>query len=343
MFSIFIFITSLVIAVSYYKVADAQGRQYFNHLIEVAEASILKRYFLYEQSLRGGQGLFNASNFVGRDEWGSYVETLRIEETLPGIHGIGYIEHVMAGDLGKFLQGNISQDGGMVNIYPQTSFDDKFIVKYFAPENENAEIIIGQDIGFEPKRRAAAERARDTGKPALTKKIKFVEKGSLGEGFLLLLPFYKSNVLPIGVSERRKSLLGWVYAPFISDDFFHDLGAKELSFVVYDGQEISAENQIYKNFQEYDGGRYSAKTKLKISGHTWTLIWTENNYFLEPANTYIANIIGIVGLFISILSFFIFKCLGDLNKKISRQVKVHEGKKYLQKKQGRQKKSFWPI
>ena len=331
---------SVVAAISYYRVADAQAQQYFNQLVEQTEESILKRYFVYEQSLRGGQGLFNASHFVDQEEWDKYITTLDIEHTLPGIHGVGYIEYVLADELDAFLEKN--RDEGITDFqpYPKTSFSDKFIVKYLAPESKNTEKIIGQDIGFDPKRRVAAERARDTAKPALTEKIKFAQEGGEHEGFLLLLPFYQGGVVPSILSERRESLVGWVYAPFISTDFFHDLGAKELSFVVYDGYEINPKNQIYKNFQNFENGRYYSKTQLKISGHIWTILWTENAYFVESSQADTAKIIGIFGFLLSVLSYFLLKHLYDLNKKNIVQVNEHKGEKLVAEKAGEAKEEF---
>ncbi len=46
----------------------------------------------YTEVLRGGLGLFYASDKVRREEWRRYIATLSVDEVWPGIQGIGYAE-----------------------------------------------------------------------------------------------------------------------------------------------------------------------------------------------------------------------------------------------------------
>jgi CHASE1-domain containing sensor protein len=66
--------------------AEAQ----FDARVQAVVASIGNRMAAYEQVLRGGVGLFDASQSVERDEWRAYVQALRVADNYPGILGIGY-------------------------------------------------------------------------------------------------------------------------------------------------------------------------------------------------------------------------------------------------------------
>lgn len=319
---------------SYYKIASKNNHQYFNQLVFQTEKSILKRYALYEQALLGGLGLFNASNFVDYQEWKKYVSTLNIDSSLPGINGVGFIENVLEKDLNDFLAKMRQHGPENFRNRPDTEFPDKFIIKYIVPEERNAKAI-GLDIGFEANRRAAAEYARDSGKPALTKKIELVQDNKKRAGFLLLIPFYEGFETPEGLVEKRKKHRGWVYAPFIADNFLKDLGYagnKKLSFTIYDGAEKKTDHIIYQNNDFKNSSKYKKETIINIAGQLWTISWYESEFFSAPVNLYVAYIIALSGFLLSVLTFLFLSFLLRVNHNVSEQVeeKTHQLNKSTQ-------------
>ena len=82
---------------------QAQQMQFKNRTSEVTNA-VLKRIQGYEHVLRGGVGLFAASESVSRTEWRDYVASLRIQEQYPGIQGIGFSVHIPAVRLDAHLR-----------------------------------------------------------------------------------------------------------------------------------------------------------------------------------------------------------------------------------------------
>ena len=82
---------------------QAQQVQLENRASEVSDA-ILKRIQAYEHVLRGGVGLFVASESVTRTAWRDYVASLRIQEQYPGIQGIGFSVHIPAARLDAHLR-----------------------------------------------------------------------------------------------------------------------------------------------------------------------------------------------------------------------------------------------
>lgn len=49
----------------------------------------------YEQVLKSGVGLFNASESVSREEWAIFVKEHKLDENFKGIQGLGYSEIVL--------------------------------------------------------------------------------------------------------------------------------------------------------------------------------------------------------------------------------------------------------
>ncbi|HSQ97279.1 MAG TPA: CHASE domain-containing protein [Rickettsiales bacterium] len=289
----------------------------FISLTEDVKTAIKNRFLLYEQSLLGGVGFFNASNEVTRKEWLSYSEELNMNTTLIGINGVGFIDYVKVNqpdDLTEYLM-KMRKDGlkNFVN-HPKTKFDTKFVIRYIEPENIN-KAAIGLDIGFEANRREAAERAIVTGKSSLTKKIELVQDNKKSPGFLLLIPVYKHNTINETPKQREKNIVGWVYAPFIGNNFLKDINNtvdNKISLNVYDGNEVKPENYIYKEFNLKDDKRFEFKETIQLAQTEWTLLWRTNSLFEGSINSNVPNAILIVGLLFTLLFSALFHLLARL-------------------------------
>ncbi len=276
-----------------------QDKSKFISLINDTEAALSERYSKYEQALKGAKGLFSASSYVSREEWEKFSKAQNIEISLPGINGIGFIEYVENANLPEFL---IRTRRGYPNFinHPDTNFDDKLIIKYVEPEENNA-AAIGLDVGFEKNRREAAETSRLTGKPSLTRKIDLVQDSVKRAGFLLFLP----------LDEVNNKFKGWVYAPFIGEYFLKDLKGvsnEEITYAVYDGGQTIQENLIYKkkNFvEEYTKGQLTHQTTIKIAEKKWTIKWQTTDNFHHSFNDWTLFMELLIGVLITFLLAFI--------------------------------------
>src|SRR3546814_13521456 len=102
---------------------------------------------------------------------------------------------------------------------------------YLEPFDWRNQRAFGYDMFLAPVRRAAMERARDTGLPSLSGKVKLVQETdeAVQAGFLMYLPVYRT-VSPASVADRRLELAGYVSTPFRMTDFIHGLlGDRERS------------------------------------------------------------------------------------------------------------------
>ena len=288
--------------------AEARNKEYFSNLIDRTQDSLLERYRLYEEGLRGGLGLFYASTLVERKEWESYVRAIDLDNFLPGIKGIGYIEHVAEEDLEEYI--NTVRLDDMPNFvnHPKTQHPKKYIIKYIEPYEKNKEAI-GLDIAFEKNRKEAAERSRDSASPALTNKIDLVQDSKKQAGFLLMIPFYENGNVPKTIMQRREYIKGWVYVPFVAPEFFSKINKvnnNQLSFTVYDGNAIDKKNTIYENVDDIGSHNMilSKKTTVNIAGQQWTILWSVNKNYQSPSSDSLGSILLILGLCFSLFLFF---------------------------------------
>ena len=156
--------------------------------------------------------------------------------------------------------------------------------------------------------RAAMERARDSGAPALTGKVTPAREVEAKQqpSFLLYLPVY-SHGLPLDtVEERRAALLGFVYSPFRADHFLREtLGPERLPGIaveVHAGREALPENLLYRSGRASQP-RFVHVGTFEIGGSPWTLKVSSLPSFESSAGRLGALIVFLTGLLTSGILF----------------------------------------
>ena len=283
----------------------------FASLAEENEAALLHRMGSYEQALKGAVGFFKGSDLVTRQDLHIYVEAIDLQKNSPGIAGIGYVANVASGDRAAF-ESVQREDLPHFAVHPPGGTGASYVIQYIEPIEENRQAL-GLDIASEARRREAAERARDTGEPAITRPITLVQDRSKGSGFLLLDPIYRGSAIPATVEARRDMLQGWVYAPFVAEGFMDSLTAsqgEQLNLRVFDGTGESPSSMIY---QSADGdeqrGMFTTRRETEMMQRPWTLVWTSTPAFdratvsQEPLLILLGGL-AFTGLFGILLLFF---------------------------------------
>jgi signal transduction histidine kinase/CheY-like chemotaxis protein len=163
-------------------------------------------------------------------------------------------------------------------------------------------------MGSELFRRRAAERAIDTGEPALTQRVSLVYDRDKGPGYILLVPVYRGQ--PTTVAERRRQLLALVYTPLVASELMRgvaDSAGGLLEFELFDGESLSAESVVfdanhsladargYLDDAHYASHRYTSATPVDIGGHR-LMVRTSTSPAFEAGVEYSAPwIVGIGG------------------------------------------------
>jgi signal transduction histidine kinase/ActR/RegA family two-component response regulator len=296
LFGVTIFAWNLTTATTYERNLAA-----FETLSKDSELALTHKIESYRQSLDSGAALFAASDMVTKSEWKVFVDTLKIEDTLPGINGIGYIEQVLRSGESEYLDTLASAGVTGFSVHPRTQWSEILPIVFIEPMSLNKGAV-GRDIGFEANRRAAAHLARDTGKATITKRIFLTQDQKKSAGFLLLRPIYKLGHSLDSVSQRRAAFRGWIYAPFIASRFMQGLTASQgTKFVisVHNGNSTSESELIFEN--EPGSGKprsaqYSVTKVLPIMGQQWTVSWYSTSEFESIVGTQEPKFVLIGGL-----------------------------------------------
>ncbi len=164
--------------------------------------------------------LYAATKVVDRREFRIFAQT--ILEHHPGIQALEWIPRVPAVERTAYEKAarkdgfpgfqfkEVSGDGEMVAAGPREQY---FPVFYVEPYQDNRKAL-GFDLGSNPKRLAALERARDSGRPVATARIRLVQETGEQYGFLVFVPIYASGLPAQATQQRRDNLRGFALGVF---------------------------------------------------------------------------------------------------------------------------------
>jgi PAS domain S-box-containing protein len=274
---------------------------------------IEQRILAYEQVLRGVQGLFSASQSVDRGEFHQYAAALRLEEHYPGIQGVGFSLWIPAEQKAQHLAAMRKEGFADYAIKPDGQRDTYTSIVYLEPFAGRNLRAFGYDMYSEPVRRAALEKARDSGMAAMSGKVQLLQETDTKTqaGFLLYLPVYRNGQPHSDLAERRANLWGWAYAPFRMDDLMAGLfGEREgdLALRIYDGNGMEAADLSEERLM-YDSGKGQLATpfrhveSLKLLDHYWTVEVSALPAFLNQEQQNRPQVLAVAGTGISALLF----------------------------------------
>jgi PAS domain S-box-containing protein len=243
--------------------STAQAR--FDHLVELLAGDVKQRFELPAQGLQGIAALFEARLQFHGDEFRRYVVARNRLQDFPGVRGFGFIERVERDELENFMQREQSREH---DFRLKTSGDaaDLFIIKYIEPLENNLPAL-GFDIGAEPVRRAAAERALRSGQATLTPFLKPLLSPSnmIGSSdFLFLLPLHHIGADLSTEQQRLAASAGLLYAPIKLDELFADIGHNTqglLDLELFEGSHTLPAALLF----DLDGDQRSQKSGLPLN------------------------------------------------------------------------------
>ncbi|WDP92381.1 MAG: CHASE domain-containing protein [Desulfobacter sp.] len=291
----------------------AQAR--FNFRVKTIEAGIYERLQAYEFLLRGGSGLFEASDEVSREEWRTYVTKLQINKYYPGIQGVGFSKQILPSEKEAHLRQIRSEGFHQYTIKPEGDRPEYTSIIFLEPFDWRNQRAFGYDMFSEPTRKEAMIRARDTGIAALSGKVTLVQETvkDIQAGFLIYLAIYRKGK-PLETPEHRHdALIGYVYSPFRMNDFMKGILKEKGRYVnlqIFDGEKPLKEALLYRTDAKEEphnapeGSHFATEQSiLTYAGHHWLLSFISSKYFEENIETGSMNFILLLGITISLLLF----------------------------------------
>jgi diguanylate cyclase (GGDEF)-like protein/PAS domain S-box-containing protein len=253
----------------------------FDSQVKDVHVLIAQRLAAYEQVLRGAAGLFTASAAVTGEEFRAYVTALKLKEHYPGIQGVGFSLAIPARDKARHMAALRRQGFPDYAIHPGGERESYAAIVYLEPFIDRNLRAFGYDMFSEPVRRAAMERARDTGVAAVSGKVRLVQEndGNAQAGFLMYLPVYRNGTIHDTPAGRHADLLGWVHELFRMDDLMLGVFGQhtgQLDIEIYDGDKVLPETLMYDSDRRrvLDRNRVSAYASVRtldMDGNHWTV------------------------------------------------------------------------
>ena len=264
----------------------------FNSSIVSVQNQIHTRLTIYETALRGAAGFFAASEHPSAQAWRISVERLGLLDQYPGTVAVEVIQAVPHSQLDNFVAARRRE--GCPNFqagsWPGESIAAKppaehYLTVYAEPAALGP-YILGKDLATEPRRKEAAERARDTGSATLTRRLDF--RGGSVNGLMLFVPVYKDGAALGTIAQRRAAFIGWVSIAFAADALFRSALAGIQDLIDLDAYDNVAapENLLFASQAKRAANpRFERVTRLEMAGNAWSLGWNRTPRFPSLSKT----------------------------------------------------------
>jgi signal transduction histidine kinase/CHASE1-domain containing sensor protein/DNA-binding NarL/FixJ family response regulator len=311
-------------AFSTQRSAREKDRFRFDSSVQRTQASIHQRLDTYIALLEAGSGLFTVSNSselgslnrrVSRADFRKYIEQQHLRERFPGVQGIGFSQRFLASEKAALLAEMKQQGIKNFAVKPNGSRSEYHAILYLEPLDRRNQSAIGYDMFTEARRRAAMERARDTGQPSATGRVTLIQETEQHKqtGFLIYVPVYQNGAPLTTVAQRRAALQGFVYGPFRTDDLMAGIFAKGqlqyVDFQLYDGTRLNPTQLLYRSKNAQSDGSYTPQfTKtvtFSVAGRPWSLVFTSRPELDSVSHqSFVPPILG-TGILVSLVLFLL--------------------------------------
>ena len=316
---VLVVVLSMALTLGAWHYSKTQAENRIEQRFEAARDHIVRliqdRMSKYEDALWAGVAAMEShDNNMSLEQWRIFAANMRIDQKYPGINGIGVIHFLTDDTVAPYLRERL-EERPEFEIFPPHEQSVYMPISFIEPEAENA-AAVGLDVAHELNRRMGALASRDTGEARITGPIVLVQDAGATPGFLFYAPFFTASDAET-VSQRRETIVGVVYAPFVVRSLLDGLLAKELRHATISisdtGQTIYDEHD--PNETLYDPNpMFTQQVQLNFYGRSWTLdirsnvLFRENNTYIQP------TVIMIGGIMIEILVVALMLMMANANR-----------------------------
>ncbi|MDO9458144.1 CHASE domain-containing protein [Nocardioides sp.] len=289
------------------RAVHAEQQTRFDNQADRLDAALTERMTAYEQVLRGGLGLFEASGDVTRADWVRYVETLRLDERYPGFKSLTYAKAVAPRNLVRFeaevrRTTPVTADGGRPYTVrsPVGASGTPGVhapILFVAPDVPANRSVLGVDMMMEPERRAAMTKAVSTGQAVASPRLRLSGSTSDEAGFIVFVPVVV-----------RDKLRGWVTAAFLMENFTKGVEvarATDLHFEIRDRPGPDA--LLLHSTAGVDAtdaplplpdedAAFTAVRTVQVPGRTWKVRYVAPDGFVPTGSSLVPWLVGLLGM-----------------------------------------------
>ncbi|HEX5797390.1 MAG TPA: CHASE domain-containing protein [Candidatus Saccharimonadales bacterium] len=293
---------------------------------EEVQTTIEKGLASYVDVVNSGTGLFEASDYVSRDEWRQFVDTFNLQSRYPGIRNLGYTRVIPSGDLQAFIKTARTNEKIKLEVYPKSDNTLLAPIIYAEPKNGLSRQSLGYDMYSEPVFREAMRLAENAGEAVFTEQITKSKKGIFGQlpEIVLFAPVYAKNQAG-GQRSKDKVAQGYIYADILSYKLIRHLvdGEKPgFAFRILESKGSSSGSTIYKSpgFDDISAqpDAFSLYRNIGLNNLSWSIQGIAGTGITPPQDTRRPITSLWFGIFFStFLALFIYILLANRTKALS--------------------------
>ena len=262
------------------------ARVQFERRTETATAAVRARMLAYEQILRSGAARIASSPTVSRQEWGSFISNLQLEERFSGIQAMGYAEYVRAATRAEHVRRLRAEGFPDYDIRPPGERDEMVPIVYNEPFVGRNARVLGFDMYSEPARRAAMDLARSSGEAAITGRVVLAGEAFRGAqpqqpGFVMYVPVFHPVARDLPRRDRTHAVSGYVFSPFRMHDLMQgilDQGVLQvIDMRIYDQPEKGGQAEMidtrtaWRVSPESAAPEFERIVNFPMPGRNWTI------------------------------------------------------------------------
>ncbi len=191
----------------------------FDLTAERALGDISKALESNREILRRSAASFSENSVITSKAWHDHVNRLKSAETLGETQGFEFTEVIAGSEKTARIVAIRNEEFPDYDVHPGSGTDLLIPTAYLESFIAPPVLETGFDMPSDPLMQIALNRARDTGNIALGEKL-ILPKTTTDKpqtGFLMILPLYRGEPLPITIEERRRKLIGFISIPFIAE------------------------------------------------------------------------------------------------------------------------------
>ncbi|MBL9205653.1 MAG: CHASE domain-containing protein [Opitutaceae bacterium] len=328
-----VLVCSLGLTVALWQVTRAASHQRGQSLFDQRSGEIVarvnRRLHDDEQVLRGGLGLFEANGVVTRDEWRRYVAALRMDEVFPGIEGVGFAAWLKPEERDLHVRLVRAEGFPDFDVHPAGERDHYSSVVYIEPFDWRNQRAFGYDMYTDPVRRAAMQRACDTGEAALSDRVILVQETEheTQGGVLMYVPVYHGDSVVHTVEERRAALVGFVFSPIRLGDLIHDTLREMPANIDFTISDPHSESLYHGEARALDRTpQFQSHQSMEVFGQIWNFSFASTPAFEASVNanreTWLLGAGALVSGLMTLLAFL----LRSTRQRIERA--LHESERF---------------
>lgn len=293
-----------------FRAEDASTRLHFARIADKTVERIDDRVSRYLTLLQATNAFFTARDgAVSKTEMREFVTALDLKNRFGGILGLGLAKLIDAGDEAPIEEELSERYGGPRPVWPGATVARRTPIVLLEPLDRANEAALGYDMFSEPVRRAAMQRALDTGEGAASGPVDLVQEitGEKQGGFLYYLPFPDQLTMSHRVSRSEPPTVeGFIYAPFVAADLHREalVGAVNLPLVIETRDVTDGGETVL--FQSDDFAEVAATSMftvnrdLNVAGRIWSIRAYATEEFLDPSRYWRTGLLALSTILLAI-------------------------------------------